>query len=79
MSKMTKWLIHVWGDVEPQLYGPFETDNDRDEVVREINEDEGKDAGCMIELEIDATGVPSVEPYSGGEMMEIMGEEIEED
>jgi len=30
------YLLHIWGDVEPQLHGPFATPNERDAQARDV-------------------------------------------
>ena len=53
------YLVMVWGDVEPELFGPFPTPLGRDKVAREIQEDRGDEHGLYL-LDIVAEGVEKV-------------------
>jgi hypothetical protein len=63
MKKTKRFLLVVWGDVEPELLGPFKTQEERDRKAREIRTDEGDEHGLFP---IDAAGKVEVGSYSGG-------------
>jgi len=56
------YLLVIWGDVEPQLMGPFATEKARDKKAREIRKVNGDDDGLFP---IEATGQVTVGSYSG--------------
>ncbi len=62
-----RYLVVVYGDVEPRLRGPFKTDATRLAAARKHRREEGNEDG-LFRLDIDAKGRPSIWPYSGGEM-----------
>ena len=39
------YLIFVWGDVEPQVYGAFETEIERDAKALELRRENGEEHG----------------------------------
>jgi hypothetical protein len=67
---LVRYLIQVWGGVEPELYGPFASDEERDEQAKELFGEEH--AVFKMSLE---DGVPSVETYSCREVDDLTGEE----
>jgi predicted RNA-binding Zn-ribbon protein involved in translation (DUF1610 family) len=59
------YLLHVWGDVEPEILGPFKTEEERDAKAKALRERESDDPSGLYPLTIkDAT--PEVWAYSGG-------------
>lgn len=59
------YTVFVFGDVDPSLYGPFDTDTARDAKAKELRTEEGPDAGGLYWLNIDARGRPAIGSYSG--------------
>jgi hypothetical protein len=59
-----RFLIQVWGDVEPILHGPYKTDAERLRKAKRLHEEH---EGTLIRLDIDAKGTPQVEPFSASE------------
>jgi len=57
------YLLHVWGDVEPSVLGPYLIKAERDRQARKLRKDdpEGKDGIFM--LDISARGVPRAWAY----------------
>ena len=66
------YLILVWGDVDPQLEGPFENEQDRDNRAAEYRNDEGDDAGGIYRLDLPEQGDPEIYSYGGGEMNRLL-------
>jgi len=67
------YLIFVWGDVEPQVYGAFETEAVRDAKAIELRRKEGADHGyypASVEY-----GELFVGVYSGAFFEEVDAEE----
>jgi hypothetical protein len=62
---MTKYLVHVWGDVEPKLHGPYATEATRLNKARRLLRE---DYGTCFCLDVDAQGKPHVGPYSAAEL-----------
>jgi hypothetical protein len=70
----THWFIAIEGDVEADVYGPFNTSNSRDDAalewLRDNDEPLEREHG-MHWLDIDDRGVPTVGDYSGGFFTEV--------
>ena len=61
------YLLVIHGDVEPEVRGPFERAQLRDEAAREHrSSDPDKDDG-LYRLDVSAAGSPSVAAYGGSE------------
>ena len=56
-------LLFIWGDVEPELHGPFVSDAARDQEARQLRAERGDDHG-IYPLDI-VNGMPEVGTYSG--------------
>ena len=54
-----KYLILIWGDVEPWLEGPYQNDEERHKAAQVIRQKEGEQHG-LFALDIDDDGKPSV-------------------
>lgn len=59
------YLIEVEGGIEPFTQGPFETENERDEIAKEIHAAIGED-DCLFWADVDDRGVLTVGPYMAG-------------
>jgi hypothetical protein len=66
---MKRYLIFVWGDVEPEIIGPFRSDAARDRRALELRKEEGDDHGIYI-LDVPKRGAPDVNAYSGAFFMD---------
>lgn len=56
------YVLVVWGDIEPQLIGPFETPGERDGKAREIRAQYGKENEIFP---VDSAGAIDINSYSG--------------
>lgn len=72
--KEAYYVIIIYQDIEPELIGPFPTEETRDEKARELKRQYGNEHG-IFPMNIDAEGKPAVGAYSGGFFMD--DEEIE--
>jgi hypothetical protein len=61
-------LIRVWGGVEPELYGPFGTEEERDEEAKDLFGMEH----AVFKLYFE-DGVPSLGSYTGEEVDDLTG------
>ncbi len=59
------YVLFVWGDVEPQLFGPYETVAQRDEKSHELRRKEGTDGGGLYMLNVSVSGGVEVGTYTG--------------
>ena len=59
------YLIEVGGGVEPFAQGPFETEDDRDEIAKEIHANQ-EDNDCLFWADMDERGVLTVGSYTAG-------------
>jgi hypothetical protein len=66
------YLVTTYGDVEPELQGPFASTDERDIAAGKFrNED---DDNGVYQLDIEEDGTPTIYPYSGREMDEILSQ-----
>lgn len=59
------YLIEVGDGVEPFAQGPFETEDERDEIAKEIRAAQGED-DCLFWADVDERGVLTVGSYMAG-------------
>ena len=59
------YLIEVADGIEPSALGPFETDNERDEIAKQIRAGMDED-DCLFWAEVDERGVLTVGSYMAG-------------
>ncbi|MDE0474506.1 MAG: hypothetical protein OXI50_08090 [Gammaproteobacteria bacterium] len=62
------YLLFVWGGVEPELHGPYATDDDRLEAARALADDGGSDDHGLFRL--DVTGPVEVSSFGAAEVGE---------
>lgn len=61
------FLLVMVGDVEPEIRGPFKTDEERLAAAREYRAEEGMDDG-LYRLNVRFNGATEVSPFFGDEM-----------
>jgi hypothetical protein len=66
--KGTYHVLIVYDDIEPELVGPFDTFQARDERSKELKRQHGNEHGIFT-LDVDAKGTPSVGAYPAGFFM----------
>lgn len=59
---MNYYLLIIWGDLEPELEGPFDTEEDRDIRAKKFREEEGDEHGLYM---LNSEGEAEVNAYSG--------------
>lgn len=62
----TRYLLKIWGDVEPEIAGPFKTNGSVLKEARKYREQEGDEHG-VYPLTIDSFGHPIVYAFSGSD------------
>lgn len=62
-------LIFVWGDVSPELYGPYDSEEEQDANALELRRKWGIEHG-IYRLDVPPQGEPGVSSYSGGFFMD---------
>ena len=63
---MAKYLVIIHGDVEPELVGPFNDEDERDNrAIKHRKSDPAKEDG-LFTLDIDETGIPSIDAFAAG-------------
>ena len=59
-------LYLIFGDIEPEIIGPFQSEDERDNRALGLRREHGDEYG-IFKLNVDmASGTPSLETYSGG-------------
>lgn len=64
------YVLFVCNDIEPQLHGPFDDPDERDDHARTLRRQHGDDHG-IFPLDIDDDGVPSTSAYSHAFFQEV--------
>lgn len=62
--KTNHYVLLIHGDIEPEVIGPFETEDARDQAAKALRADDSDMDNGIFSL--DCTGKPEVEAYSGG-------------
>lgn len=65
---MKYYVLGIWGDVEPNLYGPFDSELERDAKALQLKHSDELDEGGIYRLNIDSSGGPTVDSYTGIEL-----------
>ena len=60
------YLLCIWGDIEPELLGPFKTAEARDGRARQLRQESGADHGLFPLSTTKGTPTPRIDCYSGG-------------
>jgi hypothetical protein len=63
-KKKQYYVLFIRGDVEPEKYGPFPTEEKMDEEAKRLRKEEGEDEGGIFPVE--AEGEFNVGCFSGG-------------
>lgn len=61
------YVLFIWQDVEPEIHGPYDTEDERDGmalILRQRDTDDLKSG--IFPVEIDEDGALQVDSYSGG-------------
>jgi hypothetical protein len=61
---MRYYIVFVHDDIDPEVRGPYMSEELRDDVALALRKEFGKDHG-IYPLNIDGPGKPSIEAYSG--------------
>jgi hypothetical protein len=61
------YLIYVWGDVEPEIHGPYETEDERD-IAAGVMRHQNSDDGGIYWLDITPDRTPATGSFSGAYM-----------
>ena len=64
LPKKQFYILFVWGDIEPQKYGPYEYEHERDNAAQQLRLDQGPDHGIFW-LDIDSNGNVETGSWSG--------------
>jgi hypothetical protein len=67
--KQKYWVLIVWNDIEPELHGPYENEDERDSHAKELKKEHGNDHG-IFPLDVNDEGLPEVGAYPAGFFME---------
>ena len=59
------YLLNLWGDVEPELSGPFKDEQDRVEAAQDYRRAHGDEDGLF---RVDASGSVKVDTFTGAEL-----------
>jgi len=68
-QKVNRYLVIVFGDVDPHLQGPYKSDATRLTAARRHRKEEDGDLNDgMYRLDIDAKGRPTIGAFGGDEV-----------
>lgn len=62
--KTQYYLIHVWGCVDPKLYGPYATPMKRDKQARFLRQQDTKEQNILFGMNLRAGKSPEIITYS---------------
>ena len=65
---MKYYVLGIWGDVQPMLSDPFDTEAERDDKARQWKRNDEVDEGGIYRLNIDSSGGPTVDSYGALEL-----------
>ncbi len=63
VPKMKYYVLFVWNDIEPELIGPFDTEEERNRAALEKREAEGDSHGYFM---LNSPARVEISPYGGG-------------
>ena len=66
MIDVRYYLLHIWGDVEPAVLGPYRTEAQRDKKARRLRQDDPEGQHGIFMLDISTRGVPKAQAYQVG-------------
>ena len=64
--KKDYYLLVVWGDVEPQLKGPFKTEEERDQAAKDERAEDPEMHNGLFPIELEKGNEVVIGCYSGG-------------
>jgi len=64
IAEFDYYILFIWGDVEPSIYGPYNTEEERDNDAIRIRKEEGDENG-IYKLYVEKGSKVEVYPYSG--------------
>ena len=64
-DRARRYLLHLWGDMEPELTGPFKDERDRVEAAQDYRRAHGPEDGLF---RVDASGSVKVDTFTGAEL-----------
>lgn len=64
-DRVRRYLLNLWGDVEPELTGPFKDERDRVEAAQDYRRAHGPEDGLF---RVDASGSVKVDSFTGAEL-----------
>lgn len=65
---MTRWLLVMFGDIEPCLRGPFKSDRTRNAAARSHRRGDPEKRDGLFGLDISGSGSPEIFAFTGGEV-----------
>lgn len=60
------YTVFVFGDVEPEVHGPFASPDERDAKSLEIRREQGIDGGGIYWADVSPSGELEIGAYTGG-------------
>ena len=70
---MNYYLVFIYDDTDPGIMGPYPSKAVRDDKAFDLRGEFGKNHGIYT-LDIDASGKPTIDAYSGGFFMDLEDE-----
>ncbi len=57
------YVLFIWNDIEPELIGPFDTEDERNRAALQTKRERGDSHGYFM---LESTGPVDINPYGGG-------------
>lgn len=68
MTAHRLYVLHIWGDVEPRLLGPYPNDAACLTAARQVRHADPSQRDGLYRLDVGADGTPYVTPFTGAEL-----------
>ncbi len=62
------WLVVVYGDVDPEVHGPYNTVDMQDRAALRFRKEDTNQRNGIFALQVNKRGYPVISAYSGGFM-----------
>ena len=68
MGGNSLYVLEIVGDLEPQLHGPYGTEEERDRQAVKLRRADPRKRNGLFRLDVSPAAAPDVGPYSGAEL-----------
>lgn len=62
---MKHYLLIVWGDVDPELKGPYKNASERDQAAKDHRASDDDTEDGLYRVDVNSSGKPKISSYPG--------------